>query len=91
MVNLYPLREAVFNLENHARVRSQNAVNLRSCELFHPQLTHILAENSQFSPECIQFYPYPDETKVRISELWGIPPEMITFSAGSDPNDSNCR
>lgn len=81
----YPLREEVFDIDNHVRHKCPSVINLSSCELNHPKLDELFATLERFSDNTVRTYPFPTEIKNFIQNHWQIPEETITLSAGSDP------
>lgn len=81
----YPLREEVFEIDNHVRHKYPSVINLSSCELNHPKLDEFFATLKRYTHDAVRTYPFPSETKYHIHKHWRITEETITLSAGSDP------
>lgn len=73
------------SLLSHRRTPEPGVVNLKSCELLHPEVTDLVAGAlASFRPAEVVHYPHHQEATAAVARLLDVPTERIIFSAGSD-------
>ncbi|MFN8771070.1 MAG: aminotransferase class I/II-fold pyridoxal phosphate-dependent enzyme [Neisseriaceae bacterium] len=83
-MKIYPLND-FSKIKRHVREFNPNIVNLKTCELLHPDINKILDNITFYGTDYIRIYPHFNDIINHISTTLKIDHKTITLSAGSDP------